>query len=158
MNAVVPTPGPGPAGASPLFQASDRGARFLDRHSVLLLAVTILVVLIASLVHAQRENLWIDDLYTYYITQQPTVKDVVAAIREGCDGSPPLYALLVRPVQRVLGNNALALRLPSVLGAGLSALFFFFFLRRRVSGIYAVAGVLAAAISAHWFATQARPY
>jgi hypothetical protein len=108
---------------------------------------------------AWRSLMWTDELYTYYIAIQPTARQLIQAVREGCDGAPPLYALIARSLLGVFPNHpAFALRLPSALGGILMAACVFALARRVVSPVYAIAAMLAALVSSSAIALDARPY
>ena len=40
-------------------------------------------------------NMWCDELLTLYVVQQASPGEIVKATLEGCDGAPPLYAMIV---------------------------------------------------------------
>lgn len=105
-----------------------------------------------------RRLMWEDELFTYYVAIQPTARDVIQAIREGCDSAPPLYALIARSLLGIFPNPAFALRLPSMLGCVLMAACVFALLRRYVPPVYAIAAMLGALVSSSAYGLDARPY
>ena len=110
------------------------------------------------LVKACRMPMWLDEFYTFWIAGQPSISSSIAAVREGCDNAPPLYAIIVGVLQHSLGKTLLALRLPSFLGFCLMLGCTFAFLRRRLGALYGALGVLMAASSTYTFATEGRAY
>ena len=118
----------------------------------------IAIVFLVSLVRASRAKMWIDELYTYYSSHQPSAAGVVNAIREGCDGAPPAYALIVRALRPVLGGGVIDLRVPAVLGFCLMCICVFAFVYRRIPALYAGVAMLFACDSALYFATEGRAY
>ncbi len=109
-------------------------------------------------VKALRTPMWLDEFYTFWIAGQPSISASISAVREGCDNAPPLYAILVKFLQHVLGPTPLALRLPSFLGFCLMGACAFSFLRRRLGPLYAALGVLIVVSSTYPFATEGRSY
>src|SRR5437016_1466472 len=99
--------------------SSDAGsklARLFERHGAKLAAILLLGLFVAAVTQDIRLPLWTDELLTLYVSRQPTVPDVLGAIREGVDSQPPLYDLIVRSLQPIIANDSLRLRLPSTLG------------------------------------------
>jgi len=118
----------------------------------------VLPFLALLLVKAMLMPMWLDEFYTLWVAQQPSISSSIDAVREGCDNAPPLYALIVKFFQRTIGETPLALRLPSFLGFCLMLGCTFVFLRRRLGNLYAAMGVLISASSTYSFATEGRPY
>jgi hypothetical protein len=120
--------------------------------------VFIAIVFLVSLVRASRATMWIDELYTYHSSHQPSAASVVNAIRDGCDGAPPAYALIVRALQPVLGGGVMDLRVPAVFGFCLMCVCVFVFVYRRLPALYAGLAMLFACDSVLYFATEGRAY
>lgn len=87
--------------------------------------------------------LWVDELITFYISQQAGVTGIWDALRAGCDPNPPLLPILVQAATHLLGVNAAAMRLPSMFFVVLAILAMWWMLRRWVRPVFALAGVLA---------------
>lgn len=120
--------------------------------------VFIAILILVSLVRAARATMWVDELYTYYSSHQPSAAAVVNALLDGCDGAPPAYALIVRWLQPVLGTGVMDLRLPALAGFCLMCICVFAFVQRRLSALYAGVAMLFACDSALYFATEGRAY
>jgi hypothetical protein len=120
--------------------------------------VFIAIVALTSLVRAARAKMWVDELYTYYSSHQPSAAAVVNAIRDGCDGAPPAYALIVRWLQPLLGTGVLNLRVPALAGFCLMCICVFVFVKRRLPALYAALAMLFACDSTLYFATEGRAY
>jgi hypothetical protein len=116
------------------------------------------IVILVSLVRATHARMWIDELYTYYSSHQPSAAAVVNCLLDGCDGAPPAYALIVRWLQPVLGTGVLDLRVPALAGFCLMCVCVFLFVRRRLPAIYAGLAMLFACDSTLYFATEGRAY
>lgn len=104
-----------------------------------------------------RESLWLDEGFTWRLTQLPPLA-VIAASRQ--DVHPPLFPLLVGAVVRLFGDCETTLRSVSVAGS-CAAVFFAWRLARRAFGPAAAWGAAAlVALSAFQvrYAQEARPY
>ena len=55
--------------------------------------------------------MWVDELYSFNLIQDPSLPHALAALGDRADGSMPLYFLLVRPWAAVFGLSELSLRL-----------------------------------------------
>ncbi len=100
-----------------------------------------------------------DELFTFYISRQPSLHDVWNALLTGAEQLPLFFFVIVRLFTRTLGTNQISLRLPETLGFLLMSASIFFFVRRRVPASYAlVAFIFPAVTDAYYFAYEARPY
>lgn len=133
-------------------------ASALERHPWRFVLLFCLAFATASALKAARLPLWTDEILTLMVVRQTGVTGVLAAIREGCDSAPPLYALAARALTPVLGEGALALRLPSLVGFIAMCLAVFVFARRRMPAAWAALAMLIACDAAYEYATEARPY
>jgi hypothetical protein len=108
---------------------------------------------------AVRAQLWNDELYTWYFAQLPTLGDVWDGLSTGVEQIPPLYYVVVRGSLALFGDNALALRIPSLLGFLLACSCVFAIVARRTSAWYGlVAALIPLAGGAATYAWEARPY
>src|SRR6478672_5018373 len=100
-----------------------------------------------------------DELFTFYISRQPTLHDVWNALLTGAEQLPLFFFVVVRLFTRVFGTNQTTLRLPETLGFLLMSVSIFLFVRRRVPASYAlVAFIFPAVTDAYYYANEARPY
>ena len=83
---------------------------------------------------------------------------VWAALAEGVDDAPPMYATVLRAVQAVTGVGHVATRLPAIVGAWIAVVVVLFLVRRRANATLGLAASLACAIVLYPFATEARGY
>jgi 4-amino-4-deoxy-L-arabinose transferase-like glycosyltransferase len=115
------------------------------------------VLAIGSLV--VRAPLWNDELYTWYVAQQPTLGDVWDALETGVEQIPPFYYVVTRVSLAVFGDNQVALRIPSLVGFLLACSCLFAVVARRTSAWYGlVAALVPLAGGAAPYAWEARPY
>ncbi len=113
---------------------------------------------IALIWNAALRPLWFDELYTFYIAQQPTVSGMLEATHR-VDLNPPLNYFLTRWSIDLFGATSWATRLPAMVAFWLASVAMFFTLRRRTSSLIGVMGVLLFWSSAYFgYATEARPY
>jgi hypothetical protein len=129
-----------------------------DRYVWIPVALFGLVYLGLSLLQCGRLPMWTDELFTYFAATQPAILDVIHAIREGCDGQPPLYTLLARFSLNIFGHAAIAIRFPAVLGMGVMCVGLFAFCHRRLRAIEATVAVLIACHASFYFITEGRCY
>ncbi|HHO53443.1 MAG TPA: hypothetical protein ENK18_21870, partial [Deltaproteobacteria bacterium] len=125
----------------------------------LLLVGFIGLAAVLRLVGLDVQSLWHDELFSWYASQLPTLAE---AIRFGAieDVHPPGYIVSMYAWQRVAGDSAVALRLPSAL-AGIATIPWAYALGRRWRD-RAVGLRTAALLSASWMAVyysqEARAY
>jgi hypothetical protein len=65
---------------------------------------------------AQWKMMWSDEIVTYHLARLPSLSLLWAALSDGPDASGPLHFLTVRLAYLVLGESALATRLPAIVG------------------------------------------
>ncbi len=115
--------------------------------------------IIAVYVLSRTKLLWFDELITLHIAALPNAHAIWQALAGGADPNPPLIHLLVHACRRLFGEREFALRLPDVIGYWLGMLSLFAYLRRRVPGIWALAGtVLSMAMGGFEYSYESRSY
>jgi len=78
--------------------------------------VTIGILLLISAACATWFPLWIDEIFTYRVARLGSPSLITAALMQGVDGSPPLYALAASVTMRILAFDLeLGVRLPSLI-------------------------------------------
>jgi Dolichyl-phosphate-mannose-protein mannosyltransferase len=121
--------------------------------------VAFLVYSAAALSLAARAHLWNDELYTWYFAQLPTMRDVWDQLSTGVEQTPPLFYVITRASLAVFGDNAIALRLPSVLGLALGCGCVWVVVARRTDAWHGLlAAMIPLATGAFRYAWEARPY
>lgn len=135
-----------------------RLAEAADTHPWLVLAGVLVIAVPVILGQSLDRPLWHDELFTYAISQQPTLAQLLR-VNWQIDLVPPLSFLLTRTSYHILGVNTLTTRLPEMAGFLLAMVSLFLFVRRRYGGLY---GVLASTLfftgAALPQASEARPY
>ena len=139
---VVPPTGVLSRLSSSRSKARESAEEFIDQHPVFTFALLSLVyfAVVASL--SKLKLLWLDELITLHIAQLGNAHSIWRALAQAADPNPPLTHLAVLGSLRIFGNQELALRLPAILGYWVGLLSLFLFLRRRLPGIWALAGTI----------------
>lgn len=139
-----------------LFRQGDRIAQFADCHPWTILPVLLILCIVA--LHRHESRLWFDELFTYYIAQAPTFKEMILWTHQ-IDLNPPLYYIAVRIVFHFIHPSALAARLPAVIAYFVAVLCVFQFTRFRLSPLYGLtAGLILLGSDYVLYAYEARPY
>ena len=135
-----------------VFLASPRGSRWI----IGLFAVAMLV---GTLGRDVRRPLWHDEIFTQYVASASATAGLWNVLSTGVDLNPPLYYLCVRIAAAIVGEGAVATRLPSTLGFLVACLALYVFMRRRVHPWFAIVAALALPMtSAVIYAYEGRPY
>jgi mannosyltransferase len=138
--------------------ASLRAFASLSGPGGLVLTVLVLAAAAVAVVAGLSSGpLWLDEAQSVAIARLP-LTELPQALRE--DGAPPLYYVLLHAWIAVAGDSALAVRLPSVVLAGL-ALVLTRRLGRRIGGPAAGRAALIVLASMPWwarYATETRMY
>ncbi len=143
---------------SALLHLSHRVNTSLERHFWRWASLFVGLFLACSIAKDLRIKMWIDELFTFYMAQQPNPAEIVQAIKEGCDGAPPLYAIAVHYLLPIVKPAELAVRLPSTLGYCAMVLFLLAFCRRRMPAVYSFIAALFGCYACLYYSTEGRPY
>jgi dolichyl-phosphate-mannose-protein mannosyltransferase len=148
------------AESSPLFTVRLLGAfsEFVESHGWVIFAAVSLICGWIHLKTVASRPLDHDELYTFYIAQAPTLKQLLALTRT-VDLHPPLSYLLIRASFAIFGISAWACRLPSVLAFLLATAVLFWLVRRILGSVYATVALLFFwSVPFSYHADEARPY
>ena len=96
------------------------------------------IFFVASIVRDLRTALWFDELFTLHLAKLASLREIIGFN----DASPPLYPIIVHGLLRVVGNEALAIRLPATLGYCAMLLCLWAFCRGRLPAAFAAAPCL----------------
>lgn len=130
----------------------------LERHFWRWASVFLALIFACSIAKDLRLKLWNDELLTLYVAKQPDTAEIVKAIAEGCDGAPPLYAMMTHAILPLIRHDALAVRLPATIGFGCFLLCLLVFARRRLPAAHSLLASLLACNACLYYATEGRPY
>lgn len=99
-----------------------------------------------------------DELYTFYIAQAPTLRQLLALTRT-VDLHPPLSYLLIRAAFAIFGVSSWSCRLPSVLAFFFTVALVFWLAKHILSPLYGIISVLFFwSVPFTYQADEARPY
>ena len=146
-----------------LLDRLDRTAEaieaFGERHKVILLGVFSLAYFSTTGFLAVRKPMWNDELFTWYISQLPTLPDIWSALLTGGEQIPPFYHLITRISLSLFGPSEFAVRLPQVFGFWVMTLCLFRFVNLRAGALYGFVAMLFPVVTkAYEYAYEARPY
>jgi hypothetical protein len=128
----------------------------LGRWAVALILAEMVAIGVAK---AYYKPLWLDEIMGVLIAKLPTISRIVAICQSGADNEPIAYHLLMRASVWFFGNDALGLRVPSVLGYALCCFFLYRFTSRRTGPLYGVIAMLLPLLMGSWYyATEGRSY
>ncbi len=132
----------------------------LSKKSLFCWAIAVgLTVLYAALVSLSAgRRLWFDELLTYDIARTPDLTRLFYLVKTW-DLSPPTAHLLAHYSMRLFGDNAVAVRLPSIVEFYIASLMLLWYASRKAGYAYGVAALLILWSSpVFYYATEARPY
>ena len=92
--------------------------------------------LATSLYISSHRLLWVDEILTVLNTRLPSWTTIWKAAAQGADGLPPIYFMVVRPFDDLLGHTDLSIRLPSALALTAGLLLTFDCARRLTDGLH----------------------
>jgi hypothetical protein len=108
---------------------------------------------------ASVKRFWFDELFTHYISTQPSIGDVWTALARGIDHHPLPFFVLTRAGYALVDNVHIAARLPEMLGYYVFTICLFLFVARRTGALYgALAMTIPLVTPAFDYAYEARPY
>jgi len=151
---------------SPPWPAVQRGftgpfagaGNWVESHYISSLLILFAIYLCAHLGYSLRIPLWHDEIFTFYIAQAPSLRDLIHLTRT-IDLNPPLSYLLTRATFHLLGVGTLQTRLPEIAGFWLALVCISLFVRRRAGNSFAVlAAVILFASKTTEPAIDGRPY
>jgi hypothetical protein len=130
----------------------------VERYPRVCLFLLIAIYLPAAFEASRSAPLWHDELFTYYIAQSATLRQMWSSLRVH-DLNPPLSYLLTRWSFDLFGVNTLAARIPEMFGFLLWIVCTYEFVRRRMGVAFAVfAAMVLLESDSFQFAVDARPY
>jgi hypothetical protein len=130
----------------------------LDEHPVFFLTAWSVLFLGAVVFAAATTPFDSDEVLTILTSQMPSRSVMWAALAEGVDDAPPLYAAVAGALHSVVGPGHVVTRLPAIAGAWVTAVILFVMVRRRTNALLGLAAALACAIASFRFAIEARGY
>lgn len=136
-----------------------RTISFAQAHRWSLIAAFALVYLAMTCYRASRKALWYDELFTVVLARMPDLSSLAKALMYGVDFNPPLFYLLTRGAEGLVGAGPVGARLPEVIGFGIFCLCLYRFVALRSSAFGGlVAMIFPLCTTAYLYAFEARPH
>lgn len=122
-----------------------------------LLVALIVYSVVRSLVAAQGNPLWYDELFTFMMAKQGGWTAIVNALRVPLDGHPPLFFLIEHYATNLVKNQEVALRLPSI---PVTLVCVFLYASRKAGEVVALlcTALLLLSNLFQYYVIEARPY
>jgi hypothetical protein len=130
----------------------------LDEHPVFFLTAWSVLFLGAVVFAAATTPFDSDEVLTVLTSQMPSRSVMWAALADGVDDAPPLYAVVAGALHAIFGVGHVVTRLPAIMSAWVAAVILFVMVRRRTNALLGLAAALACAIASYRFAVDARGY
>ena len=131
----------------------------LNRRPGVYLALFSVCYFALAVAQARVRPLWSDELFTAHLLSLPSVAHLWAGLATGVDLVPPLYHLILRVLEPVVGAGSVALRLPSIVGFWVMCLCLYRYVSRRLPAEFGFAAMLLPfCTNAARYMTEARPY
>jgi hypothetical protein len=124
------------------------------------LALLIAYAIVRSVVGALSKPFWFDEICTWIIVRQPSLRAIWSTLERPADGQPPLYYLVERGAAKLAGNELLSFRLPSIFAFCAAIFLIFLFVRKRNGSACALlcAAIPFLTLVYDPYAIEARPY
>src|ERR1039457_1762228 len=132
---------------------------FGARRSVVVLVLILLAVGLCSALHAVAKPFWYDEICTVILCRLQSALEIWKALNNAADTNPPVFYLVARLTRRLVSDDHLGYRLPSILGLLGTIFCIYVILSRRVTHLSALVGatfVLCTPLAD--YAYEARPY
>jgi hypothetical protein len=137
----------------------NRFAERVERAPVVSLLILSAAYWGMTLVLAARKLMWNDELYTFYISTLPTMRDVWEALMSRGEQTPPFFYMPTRLAFDLFGVNNISVRLPEMLGFCLMGWCVYVFVARRGFRLAALsAAAFPLVTAAYYYAFEARAY
>jgi hypothetical protein len=132
---------------------------WLDANPVRAFAALTVLYFIVFFVQSAQKLMWLDELITFHLSRLSSLHDLWHALAVGADPNPPVTYILVHWCGQIFGDHEWAYRLPPALGCWIGLVSLFAFLKRRVSGSWAVFGCLVwMSMAAFDYSFESRSY
>ena len=128
--------------------------------TVVSLTVLSFVYFASTSVHAAREKLWYDEIWTLdAATLFPPFHALWSYLKQGLELNPPLGFILSAVSEGIFGRNEFGVRFPSIVAFWIMAGCLYVYLGRRLPRSFAMAAALLTVLTAAGrYSYEARPY
>ena len=141
-----------------LSRLADRINASLEEHYWRWAFIFLVALFAFSIAKDIRQKMWLDELLTLHMAQQGGPAEILRATKDGSDGAPPLYAMVVASYLAVFRSQSLAVRLPATIAYCAMVLCLLAFCRRRLPAIYSFVAAALLCDACLWYATEGRGY
>jgi len=114
----------------------------LEESPGLYLFIFTVVYAVGMTANNARRNLWIDELFTTYLADLPSLSQIWPLIAKGIELNPPLPFWLTWIVHHTLGEGEVLTRLPATIGFWVMCVCLFYFVRRRSDAVHGFIALL----------------
>ena len=103
--------------------------------------------------------MWLDEFITLHLARLNSLHELWHALAVGADPNPPVTYILVHWCREMFGDHEWAYRAPAAIGCWIGLVSLFAYLKRRVSGTWAMFGCLVwMAMAAFDYSFESRSY
>jgi len=100
-----------------------------------------------------------DELLTFWVCRFQSLSHLWWMLKSPVEGNPPLFHLVTRASEALAGEDAIALRVPGMVGYWVMAVAVYTLARKHTSPLFAlVAATFPSVTFAFYYASEARPY
>jgi hypothetical protein len=140
-------------------QAAPAAQRWWERWTPLAAAALAAFYLVTSILIAGHRLLWFDEIVTVLISRLPGASRIVDALAHVDNNMPAPYFLVVHGFFKLLGEGAVAARLPSALAMAAGLLITFDCTRRLTDGLHGLIAICVLGCSClPYYGYEARSY
>src|SRR5262249_22070798 len=124
------------------------------------MVVAIAYTIVRSSCRADVKLFWYDELCTWIVTSLSSPASIWHALAQAADSMPPAFYLLESVLGKLIPNQHIAFRAPSIIGAGVSLWSLFLWLKPRFGPVIAFSSALIPVMTVFdsTYAVEARSY
>jgi hypothetical protein len=142
-----------------LNRMANRLSEKLERQGRTVAVVFSIAYFVLTFYRAYRKLFWFDELFTVHLSRLPDLKSLWRALMTGVDFNPPLFYLLTRFSEYILGEGHIGTRLPEIVGCWIFCICLFRFISLRLSILSASVSMLFPLVTgAYYYAYEARAH
>ena len=131
----------------------------VERWALTWAAVLSIIYLSTVLAVSWTRILSFDELLTFWFCRFKSLSHLWWMLKSPVEGIPPLFYLITRASEALAGENAIALRVPGMVGYWVMSVTVYKLARRHTSALFAVVAAIFPCVTlAFYYASEARPY
>ncbi len=117
-------------------------AERLEASPRLFLGMFTFVYAVGMALHNSRRPFWVDELFTSFLADLPSIGQILPLVARGIELNPPLPFWLTWIVHHTVGQGEVLTRLPSTIGFWVMCVCLFHFVRRRSDAVHGFIALL----------------